>query len=223
MLHQKSKKILIYFFLFLVIGTLNNRNLSNIDLPKINNISIKGLDEKNEIELINNLNFLRIHNLFFLDKIEVKEIINSNNLVEKYSIFKKYPSSLEINIYKAKFFAYVKRDGNNFFLGSNGKLIKTLDMDQNIPTIFGNFNINEFFDLKENIDQKNLKYTDIKNLYFFKSGRWDIETHSGLLIKLPKDQLKESLKLIDDIIRNKNFREKKEIDLRQLNQVIING
>ena len=223
MLHQKSKKILIYFFLFLVIGTLNNRNLSNIDFPKIDDISIKGLDEKNKIELKNNLDFLKIHNLFFLDKIEVKEIINSNNLVEKYSIFKKYPSSIEINIYKAKFLAYVKRGGSNFFLGSNGKLIKTLDMGQNIPTIFGNFNISDFFDLKENIDQKNLKYTDIKNLYFFKSGRWDIETHSGLLIRLPKNQLKESLKLVDDIIRNKNFREKKEIDLRQLNQVIING
>ena len=110
-----------------------------------------------------------------------------------------------------------------FFLGSNGKLIKTLDMSQNIPTIFGNFNINDFFDLKENIDQKNFRYTDIKNLYFFKSGRWDIETHSGLLIKLPRDQLKESLQLVGDLIKDKNFKEKKEIDLRQFNQVIING
>lgn len=223
MLHQKSKKILIYIFLFLVIGTLNNRNLNNINFPKIDKIIIKGLDEKNNIELKNSLDFLRIHNLFFLDKIKVNKIINSNNLVEKYSIFKKYPSSIEINVYRAKFLAYVKRDGSNFFLGSNGKLIKTLDMSQNIPTIFGNFNINDFFDLKENIDQKNFRYTDIKNLYFFKSGRWDIETHSGLLIKLPRDQLKESLQLVGDLIKDKNFKEKKEIDLRQFNQVIING
>ena len=43
---QKSKRILIYFFLFLIIGTLNNKNLKNINLTKINKIIVTGLDEK---------------------------------------------------------------------------------------------------------------------------------------------------------------------------------
>ena len=151
---QKSKKILLYFFLFLSIATLNNKNFINSNFTELNKITVEGLDEKNNLNLIKSLNFLKFSNLFFLDEFKVREIINYNNLVEDYSVFKKYPSTLVIKINKTKFLAKIKKDGNNFFLGSNGKLIKTLDMDQNIPTIFGNFNINEFFDLKENIDQK---------------------------------------------------------------------
>ena len=32
---QKNKKILLYFFLFLIIGTLNNKNLNNLNFLKI--------------------------------------------------------------------------------------------------------------------------------------------------------------------------------------------
>ena len=49
MQQQKSKKIFIYFFLFLIIGTLNNKNLNKANIPTINSITIEGLDEKNNI------------------------------------------------------------------------------------------------------------------------------------------------------------------------------
>ena len=38
--------------------------------------------------------------------------------------------------------------------------------------------------------------SEIKNLYFFKSGRWDIETNSGILIKLPKNNSKDIIRFI---------------------------
>ena len=87
----KSKKILLYFFLFLLIGTINNKNLNNLELTKIENVTVSGLDDKNNYELINNLDFLKIESLFFLDKKKIIQTINSNNLIEKYSVFKKYP------------------------------------------------------------------------------------------------------------------------------------
>ena len=49
MLQSKSKKILIYFFLFLIIGTLNNKNLTNLNFPTLNNIIVSGLDEKDNL------------------------------------------------------------------------------------------------------------------------------------------------------------------------------
>ena len=64
----KSKKILLYFFLFLLIGTINNKNLNNLELTKIENVTVSGLDDKNNYELINDLDFLKIESLFFLDK-----------------------------------------------------------------------------------------------------------------------------------------------------------
>ena len=221
--HQKNKKILIYVFLFLLIGTFNNKNLENIDIVKVNKIYVTGLDQKSNKKLMNNLNFLKISNLFFLNDKEIKKIITANNFVEDYFVFKKYPSTLNITINKTKFLAKVKKNGNSFFLGANGKLIKEIITDQTVPIIFGNFENKNFFELKKAIDETHFVYDEIKNSFSFKSGRWDIETNSGILIKLPKKNLKRSLELSINIL-SKDYQKKiNKIDLRQLNQIIING
>ena len=60
MLQSKSKKILLYVFLLLLIGTFNNKDLNNLKFVKIKSISVAGLDEKDNFELENDLNFLSI-------------------------------------------------------------------------------------------------------------------------------------------------------------------
>ena len=219
--YRRSKKIFLYFFLFLIIGTFNNKNLNNFDFPRIKEINIMGLDDKEIYELKEKLNFLMANNLFSLNKIKVEEIINSNNLVEYYSVIKKYPSSLRIVIKKTKFLAYVKQNEKTFLLGSNGKLIDIQEMSQNLPMIFGNFENNNFFRIKKMIDKIDFDYKDIKNLFFFKSGRVDIETISGVVIKLPINQFEESFKLVIKILNDDQFKNVKEIDLRQKNQVVL--
>ena len=223
MLHQKSKKIFVYLFLFLIIGTLNNKNINNFYFFKIDKILIKGLDEKSNNKLSQDLNFLKLNNLFFLNKLKINEVVGSNNLIENFSVFRKYPSSLEIIISKTDFLAKIKKDDKDFILGSNGRLIKTSDDSANLPFIFGNFEIENFFNLKKAINETNLDYNEIKNLYFFKSGRWDIETKNGLIIKLPKDDLKKKLEQYIIFISENKKKKINIIDLRQLNQIIING
>lgn len=221
MLLQKNKKIILYLFLFIIIGTLNNRNLRNENFLKDININVTGLDKISNAELINNLNLIEMNNLFFLDKKKIKKIINSNNLIEKYFIFKKYPSTLEIKVYKTIFLAQLKKKDDIFFLGSNRKLIKSNEIAKDIPFIFGDFKIENFFQLKKAITKSNFNFNKIKNLFFFKSGRWDIEIKSGLLIKLPKENIQQSLELSKKIL-DKNDKKIKIIDLRQHKQVIIN-
>ena len=220
---QKSKKILLYFFLFLSIATLNNKNFINSNFTELNKITVEGLDEKNNLNLIKSLNFLKFSNLFFLDEFKVREIINYNNLVEDYSVFKKYPSTLVIKINKTKFLAKIKKDGNNFFLGSNGKLIKTTQLKKEIPFIFGDFSNKSFFELKKAIDESRFDYKQIQNLFFFKSGRWDIETSSGLIVRLPNENFKKSLELAVNLLDSNYEKSIHKIDLRQRNQIIING
>ena len=220
---NKSKKILLYFFLFLIIGTLNNKNLNNPNLSKISKINVEGLSEVKNTEVINSLNFLKINNLFFLDKIKVQKTLNSNNLIQKYTVYKKYPSTLNIKIEKTKFLAQIKNDKGSFFLGSNGRLIKTNDLREDIPFIFGNFKIENFLLFKKEIDDSELDFNSIKNLFFFKSGRWDIKTKSGLIIKLPKKNIKKSLNLVVNFINQKSEIEMSVIDIRQNNQIIVNG
>ena len=122
---QKSKKILIYIFLLIIITTFNNKNLNNINFGKIDSIFIKGLEEGENFQLIQNLNFLKNKNIFFLNRVRIKDVIEKNTLVEKYSVFRLYPSSLDIIINKTNFLAVTKKDGNSFLLGSNGKMTIT--------------------------------------------------------------------------------------------------
>ena len=221
--HRTSKKILVYFFLLILLGTLNNKNLNKLNFPKIKEIKVSGLDESDNQKLSKKFNFLKIQNLFFLDKNKIINIIDSNNLIENYIIYKIYPSSLKIEIQKTEFLANVNKDGINYSIGSNGKLINIIDENKEIPFIYGNFANLEFLELKKTIDISSFDFKNIRNLFYFPSGRWDIETYSGVLIKLSKERLEESLNLSLSIISDSKFENVKIIDLRQHNQVIIDG
>ena len=163
----KNKKILFYLFLFLIIGTLNNKNLSNINFSKINLINVTGLSEKTNLELKNSLNFLKANNIFFLDEYKIKEILNSNNLIQKYSVHKKYPSTLNIKLEKTEFLAQIKKNGEFFYLGANNKLTKINDVRKDIPFIFGDFETDDFNLLKKAIDESEFNFKEINNLFFF--------------------------------------------------------
>lgn len=221
-MHQYiNKKILSYFFLFFILGTFNNKHLNNFEFPKINSIEIYGL-LSDDYNFKKKLEFLKIKNIFLIDELQIKELLNSNNLIQEYKVFKKYPSSLEIEIVETQFLALTVNDGKNFFVGSNGKLIETKDIKKDLPFIFGDFDMNNFLNLKKIIDKSNLEFQEIKNLYFFPSGRWDIEIFSEILIKLPSEKLKESLDISLDILFDEKFSNIKLIDVRQKNQVIVN-
>ncbi len=219
---KKSKKILIYFFLFLIIGTLNNKNLSNINLIKIKDITVTGLDSENNLELLRQLDILKINNLFFLSDYKIKEILNSNNLIENYFVFKEYPSKLNVKINKAIYLARIKKFEKYFFLGSNGKLIEVKDIESDLPLLFGNFENEDFFELKKILDKKNFDYNKIENLFFFKSGRWDIQINDGLLIKLPKKNFEKSIDILNSFLEKDKENKITLIDLRQSNQIITN-
>ena len=218
-----NKKIFIYIFLFLILGSINNKNLYNIKFSQITNINIEGLNEKEHSKIIENLKLLNAQNLFILDKNKIINILYSNNLVENFFIFKKYPSSLEIRIKQTEFLAKVNKNGKIYYLGSNGKLILLEKNVTELPFIFGEFKNKDFFNLYREINDSSFDFNEIKKLFFFNSGRWDIETYSGVLIKLPKEKFKQSFNISLKILNNDKFKEIKIIDLRQNNQVIING
>ena len=219
---RKSKKILIYFLLFISLGTLSHNDFYENNLIRLNQIIITGLDEKNNNDLVNRLDYVRLNNLFFLEKTKIIEIINTNPLIEKYSVFINYPSTLNIKIEKTKFLAKVNKDGKSFFLGSNGKLMESFQIRNDLPSIYGDFNNENFFNLKKIIDESDISYEQIKDLFFFKTGRWDIETYEGLLIKLPKNRVEKSIKLLIDFLDQNKEKKLNLVDLRQYNQIVIN-
>jgi len=217
MQQRKSKKIFIYFFLLLVVGSINNINVNGLKFQNINNINITGLDIKNKLILLKKIENFNLNNIFFINKIDLKDEIESNTLVENYSIFKRYPSSIDINIEKTQILAKINKNGQIFYIGSNGKFIKNNSLNNEPPFIFGNPDVFEFFKIKEIIDKSKISYTEIKNLYFFSSKRWDLELVDNTIIKLPNDNVYLALNLAIEFLSDHKF-----IDARIKNQIILN-
>ncbi len=221
-MHQRiSKKIFIYFFIFFILGTLNNKNLINLDLK--NKIQIKNESKFENNKIIKDLSALKDKNLFLLNKKEVLEIIDSHYIVEEFLAFKNYPFNLNVKINNTKFLAITKKDGFDFYIGSNGKLIKVENKQLDLPFVFGKIDIEDFLNLKKIIDNSDFDFNDVQNLYYFKSKRWDIETKNGILINLPPEKIDKSFEILLNILKKKDFKNYKNIDLRQANQIILNG
>jgi cell division protein FtsQ len=221
MQQRKSKKIFIYFFLLLVVGSINNINVNKLKIKGVNDINIIGLDIKDKLILLKQIKNLNLNNIFSINKEVLINEIESNSLVEKYLIIKKYPSSLEINIEKTKFLAKINKNGQIFYLGSNGKFIKNDFSNDKLPFIFGNPDVIEFFDIKEIIDKSKITFKEIKNLYFYPSKRWDLELKNDTIIKLPSDHTNLALNLAIEFLYDNKFNENKIIDVRINNQIIL--
>ena len=223
-MHQrKSKKILIYFFLLFLVGSINNIDIHNLKFLSVKEINVTGLENKENSTLSKKIErLLKLDNIYLINKKDLNTLIESNNLVEKYFIFKRYPSSLNINIDKTNFLAKISKNGKIYDLASNGKLIENRHSNRQLPFVFGNPEIVEFFNIKKIIDESQISFEEIESLYFFLSKRWDLKLRNNIIIKLPKDNTKEGLKLVSEFLHNNEFKDIKIIDARIKNQIILN-
>ena len=66
-MHQrKSKKILIYFFILILVGSINNIKFNSVNLNKINQIKISGLNNLESNNIFEKINNLNLKSIFFL-------------------------------------------------------------------------------------------------------------------------------------------------------------
>ena len=222
-MHQrKSKKILVYFFLLIIISSTNNISLNSFKFDKIQNIKVTGLSIDENKSLLNEIKNLNLSNIFFINQNSIKNVLNLNALVENYEVKKKYPSSIEIKIDKTKFLAKINRNGKMFIIGSNGKLSSYDQQKINLPFIFGNPDIKEFLIFKKILDQSKFSYSQVENLYFFPSKRWDLRLKNNTLVKLPRNFSVEHLNDLYKFLENYNIKKFTVVDGRINNQIILN-
>ena len=223
-MHQPiSKKIIFYILLFFLFGTVNNLNIYKFKLPNIDKIIIDGFDKNEKLKILAHLNFLKVQNIFFLERFKIQKILSLDNSIDKFYIFKKYPSTLEIQIIKTEVLANILVDGSNYLVGLNGKLIKSNSFYKDKPFIFGNAKIDKFIELRNKLEKADFDYMNIKNFYFFNSQRWDLEMKDGILIKLPQKEIDKTIKIILEFLSKNNKKNISIIDARINNQIIING
>ena len=226
-MHQqidKKDKYILLVILFLFLTTISNlkfsKNLNN--LSNIKDLKVMGLSDHLNQKIKEKFGFLLNQNIFFVSEDFIKENLDEYKYLESYDAFKIFPSKLIINLKQTNFLANTIKNNKKYIVGSNGKLIddKTLNLNLDLPNIFGNFSKKDFISFFNIITESKLDYNEIKDIFFFKSGRWDIKTKFGIIVKLPKNEIKIALDKAQNIIINPEINYK-VIDLRIANQVIL--
>ena len=143
---QINKKILLYLFLFIILGTINNKNLNKFNFPKINQIQIYGLETDNnnfnKKIMVSNGRSLAIKNktsnqyyLYPLKRTPLELILDKDYLISQIK-------NLEARTIKDKYLNFTLIKNNNkiniFFDNQTLNLIgwQTEDIYQNLVITF---------------------------------------------------------------------------------------
>ncbi len=220
---KKSRRVLIYFFLLILLGSINNISFNKINFNQPKNIKITGLDVSESKILSKKIQNLNLENFFLLNSDKINQIINSNNLVENYKIIKIYPSTLDVYIKKTDLVAKINLEGELYFIGSNGKLLDSNFSNDELPHIFGKPKIEDFLTFLKFLDNSEILYEEINSFYYFQSKRWDIKLKNNVVIKLSNTNIKKSLDKAYRFLNDSSFKNIKIIDARINDQIIING
>ena len=222
---DKKKKIYFYIFIFFLVSTLNNISFLKVsnNFLNVKKIDVKGLNKNLNSEIHESVRFLLNNNLLFVDKEKLTKKLNEFSFLDSYEIFKKFPSNIKIILHQTELVGTTIKENKKFFIGNNGKLIpiETYENYKELPNVFGDFVVDDYLNLIKKFKLNEFKYNNITDYYFFPSGRWDIKTSSGNLIKFSSSNLNKSIKIAKKIIESSSIKKKKILDLRIPNQVII--
>jgi len=217
----KKAKFLFILFVLLTLTTFNF-NLSNFNIPlfqikEVHFNNTKYFQEEIKFDIYEKL--LK-KNLFFLDKINIKNKILLSKWVEEVKFKKQFPNKLFIEIKEYYPIAYF-RDNNNFiYLSNNFKIISSNKnlIDSNLVKVSSYVGIVNFKNLFQELAQfKNILFK-IKEVQMIAPKRWNLLLNNDVLVKLGYEDKLGQFKILEKIIENKeNF----IIDLRNINKIYI--
>ena len=222
--YQDKRKIFLFLFLILLFLTSINNQLfvkKKDSFYNLKSVEVYGLNEKLNLEVEENLSFLKNENIFFIDKIIIGDQLNKYNFIEKYNIIKFYPSKIILKLKQTNFLAKTLKNNKIYLIGSNGKFIdiEKFNKFSNLPHIYGKFTVESFLMYKNTFDLVNFNFNNVEEVFFFPSGRIDVKTKENIIIKLPIKNVKEALTVAVKIMNNQKFKNN-VIDLRVSNQLI---
>ena len=220
-----KKKIYFYLFILLFLSTTFNFSfVENIRKSKLlNKIDIEGLNKKEQEILKNELSMFLDKNIFFLDESEILKKLDAFKFFDKIYIQKILPSTINVLVKKTRILGITYIEGKKYFVGKNGKLIPSSQIDNiyALPTIFGNFSVSEFLILQNIFKKNQIDINKIKKYFYHKNKRWDLEDVNGITIMLPSKKIINSLKIYNSLIENNKIEKLRIIDLRIPNQMVL--
>ena len=221
---SKYKLYLYLFFLIFLSSIFNFKFLENYqDKFRLKSININGVSYKEKKYIEEELNQLKNKTIVKLKENNVLEILTKFNFIESIYVKKIIPSTININLLKTSILAKTFINGEEFYIGKNGKYINSNQISKKYKTatVFGKFEIKEFLNLYNILNNHQLEISNIEQYYYFKNRRWDLVFSNDLVLKLPSKNKSDSIKIFKQLMDNDNLINTKIIDLRVFNQIIM--
>ena len=223
---NKKIKILFYIFIFIFLSTISFFEKTSIFGDKVffslNKIEIYGYEKVDYLKMQSQLSGLIGKSLLFINHEYIEDILDENKLISEFTIQKKYPNTVSINLKEVNFVAEIFKDKKKYFLTDNDNLIPFKDyvIEQDLPDIYGKDAEYYFNDFQKLLKLNNFNLDIISSYYFFQINRWDLVLNNKKIIKFPSKNLKAAIKLANKLLKNKDFNKYSVIDLRINNKII---
>ena len=221
---NKYKLYLYLFFFIFLTSIFNFKVLDNYkEIFSLKNIYIYGLSNNEKLNIEIELNKLKNINIFKLTEDRFLKTLKKFNFLENIYVNKVIPSTIKINLSKTLIIGKTLRNGEYFYIGKNGNFIKSDQLNDtlNIPLVFGKFTIEEFIDLQNILSENKMDIKNIEKYFYYKNKRWDLVFSNKLTLMLPSQNVDKSIKIYKKLLDSDNLINKKIIDLRITNQIIL--
>jgi len=225
---KKFYRICLLIIVLIFLSTYNpNKFESNLKEKntffKIEKIIISNNLLVNRDDILLKLDKIYGKNIFLIEREDIEESLQNVNFLKKIEVKKKYPNVINVKIFETKPIGILFKDKTQYLIDSSSNLIETkkkMNFDE-LPNIIGDGaekNIVNFF---EQLEINKFPTDDIKNFYYFKIGRWDLELSDNKVIKLPHNVNNNIIKKTIDLLNRKDFKNYKIIDLRIDGKIIV--
>ena len=225
---KKLYRICLLIIVLIFLSTYNpNKFQSNLEEKntffKIEKIIISNNLLVNRDDILLKLDKIYGKNIFLIEREDIEESLQNVNFLKKIEVKKKYPNVINVKIFETKPIGILFKDKTQYLIDSSSNLIETkkkMNFDE-LPNIIGDGaekNIVNFF---EQLEINKFPTDDIKNFYYFKIGRWDLELSDNRVIKLPHNVDDNIIKKTTDLLNRKDFQNYKVIDLRIHGKIVV--
>ena len=216
---DKNLRFFVYGFILVFLTSINNYNLFNKKLFNISHIEVNGFSDKKNTLIKDEIRNTIDKNIFFVEKKNFKKLIDRND-TKDLLIKKIYPNKLIINFIPAKPICIILFKDDKIILVYNGKKLNIKKKKKKLPIVSGSENIDNIFKVVNLLRLSKLDYDKINKIILFKSGRFDINLESELLIRFPIKYTEEIINHSNRLLNDKKFINSKVIDLRLKNRII---
>lgn len=216
-----KKRIIVALILLISLTTITSDQKIIFSIFSLKKITIENNSLLKENDIKKSLEPIYDKNLFQLNNKEIKKILLQNSLIDSFKIKKKYPNTLEIEIFEKKPIAILFDKKQKFYISEKIDLIdyNMLNIDNNLPYVLGNKD--DFKIFYDNLKKIKFPFNSVKKYILYENNRWDLETLNNKTIKLSPQNYKDNLEHYLNLINKKEFKKYNLYDYRIKNQLIL--